>query len=483
MTRKFTHRPWYITFLVLILASTALSLFPTNQVHAQADQRCWTESECIAARKNAFPDMSNDEAKLGHYTEPEAISVCGQTKTVGLTTEKVGFCLPAGQTVTGITFGGQNRFGNIGDFIRFIYRYGILIAGILSVVMIIIAGLQWTTSGGNSATIDSAKNRISGALVGLILAVFSYSILYIVNPQLVNLRLPQIWMIKTQQITGNYCTDYKEGTKTTYYREDKKPIPPANKLKDDYKNKTVFEVDRNATKCGGSYFIEGEQGLTCSGTACGPREVCVRRRQDVVPQCSRGILSGNLSSVGEFFLDPSELIADNDIYIVAMCNNGHTEIVLGSDTEKSADGTEYYIFSENLPTDVCDDDDDVLGFYLAVEINDESGFLDNGKDDFHAIGRTPGTKTCNVNLSKFAYKAINQALTCTRDVSDKRCGCEGVADLSVTDKFQTYKDQIKKLLITKEELSGTVGNICDISVSRDEFPDLTGGNRSGECDE
>ena len=58
----------------------------------------------------------------------------------------------------------------------------------LAIVLIIVAGLQWTVSGGNPEMIKRAQKRISGALIGLALAVGSYTILYTINPELVEFR-------------------------------------------------------------------------------------------------------------------------------------------------------------------------------------------------------------------------------------------------------------------------------------------------------
>lgn len=53
----------------------------------------------------------------------------------------------------------------------------LFIIGALSVVMIIIGGLRYVISGGNSASITGAKNTILYALVGLIVAFLAYAII------------------------------------------------------------------------------------------------------------------------------------------------------------------------------------------------------------------------------------------------------------------------------------------------------------------
>ncbi|MBQ2638398.1 hypothetical protein IJF89_01835 [Candidatus Saccharibacteria bacterium] len=54
---------------------------------------------------------------------------------------------------------------------------GILyVIGILAVVMVIIGGIQYTTSGGDSAAVTKAKNTILYGIVGLVIALLAYAI-------------------------------------------------------------------------------------------------------------------------------------------------------------------------------------------------------------------------------------------------------------------------------------------------------------------
>ncbi len=73
----------------------------------------------------------------------------------------------------------------LGQFIAAVYRYALVTAGIFAVVMIIIAGIQWTISAGNQEIVTKARKKIGHALLGLFLLSISYTILYLVNPNLV----------------------------------------------------------------------------------------------------------------------------------------------------------------------------------------------------------------------------------------------------------------------------------------------------------
>ncbi len=51
------------------------------------------------------------------------------------------------------------------------------IVGILAVVMVIIGGAKYTTSGGNQQAVTSAKNTILYGIVGLMIAILAYAII------------------------------------------------------------------------------------------------------------------------------------------------------------------------------------------------------------------------------------------------------------------------------------------------------------------
>lgn len=76
----------------------------------------------------------------------------------------------------------------IGAYISAIYRYGVGVVGIVAAVVMMFGGLLWLTAGGDSGRVGEAKEWIKASLLGLILALLSYTILATVNPDLVNFR-------------------------------------------------------------------------------------------------------------------------------------------------------------------------------------------------------------------------------------------------------------------------------------------------------
>lgn len=63
----------------------------------------------------------------------------------------------------------KNSIGTITDVLLFI-------VGAIAVIMIVVGGLRYVLSGGDSNAVSSAKNTILYAVVGLIVALLAYAI-------------------------------------------------------------------------------------------------------------------------------------------------------------------------------------------------------------------------------------------------------------------------------------------------------------------
>ena len=84
------------------------------------------------------------------------------------------------------------------QYIQGLIPFILSLAAVLAVVMIVIGGIQYAISEAVDAKAD-ARDRITQAIFGLLLALLSYLILWTINPQLVNLKLD----IKSLQQTTN----------------------------------------------------------------------------------------------------------------------------------------------------------------------------------------------------------------------------------------------------------------------------------------
>ena len=56
------------------------------------------------------------------------------------------------------------------------------VVGVLAVIMVVIGGVQYTTSGGDQAAVTKAKNTILYGIVGLVIAILAYAIVnFVIN--------------------------------------------------------------------------------------------------------------------------------------------------------------------------------------------------------------------------------------------------------------------------------------------------------------
>ena len=66
-------------------------------------------------------------------------------------------------------------FGDGGVF-KTIINVLLFIVGAVSVIMLIIGGIRYTLSGGDSAAVTAAKNTILYAIIGVVVAILAYAV-------------------------------------------------------------------------------------------------------------------------------------------------------------------------------------------------------------------------------------------------------------------------------------------------------------------
>ncbi len=66
--------------------------------------------------------------------------------------------------------------GDFNSLIKNVINTILVVLGMIAVIMIVVGGIRYTTSNGESAQIASAKNTILYAVVGLVVAVLAYAI-------------------------------------------------------------------------------------------------------------------------------------------------------------------------------------------------------------------------------------------------------------------------------------------------------------------
>lgn len=333
----------YRFIILFILLGFGALLAPNAEATGQpinsSAQLCWKKSECFERRQFlSLNDLTDGELAKGFVQNKETLKACGGSTDAA--NEKIGFCLPAGGAETAVSFGGKNRFENFGEFIAFIYRYGTWAATIIAVFIVLIGGIQWMVSGGNSAMIDSAKKRIGGAIMGLILLALSYTILNTLNPYLVNFRLPNVWLVNELELSPPLCSQLRDDQKLFQIAEPGKEVTPVMR---EQAYKTARNTDKynkkpNQATCGAEYLVEGKASQSCTGTLCPDKKFTVCQQIDVSgadnvkrfkPGCSSGdiIIHFKVSSLYQKVLEaiPFSGAVTNKVKSPVWVDTGNTE--------------------------------------------------------------------------------------------------------------------------------------------------------------
>jgi len=95
--------------------------------------------------------------------------------------------------------GGQLPAGQeLPSYINYLFIFGLGAIAILALAQMMLGGLTYILAAGNVAKVEDAKETIQQALLGLGLLLVSYLLLRTINPDLVNLRNPNLAPIEFQ---------------------------------------------------------------------------------------------------------------------------------------------------------------------------------------------------------------------------------------------------------------------------------------------
>lgn len=73
------------------------------------------------------------------------------------------------------------RVDNFGNVISAVAGIAIIVAAVAAFLFLIIGGVQWITSGGDKAGMEAARNRITAAIVGLIIVASAWALMYLLG--------------------------------------------------------------------------------------------------------------------------------------------------------------------------------------------------------------------------------------------------------------------------------------------------------------
>lgn len=76
---------------------------------------------------------------------------------------------------------GQVKITEIGQLISALVGTLLIVSALLAFMYLILGGIQWITSGGDKAGMETARNKVTHAIVGLIIVGAAWAIMVLVQ--------------------------------------------------------------------------------------------------------------------------------------------------------------------------------------------------------------------------------------------------------------------------------------------------------------
>lgn len=73
------------------------------------------------------------------------------------------------------------KIGDLGSLISALVGTLLIVAALLAFFYLILGGIQWITSGGDKAGMEAARNKITHAIVGLIIVGAAWAVMLLVQ--------------------------------------------------------------------------------------------------------------------------------------------------------------------------------------------------------------------------------------------------------------------------------------------------------------
>jgi hypothetical protein len=408
-------------FLLIVLSIVCFGFLPVTvaaqDIPAIRNPVCWSKNDCENQIKNVYHGSFNPDL---NWLPGGPNGECGS----------MGACIPAGKAQLSIKIGGSSVVSNLGDYIKTVYIYLIGIGGIVAVVLILKGGFEYVSSAGSPERVTSAKSTITSALIGLFLLLGSYTMLYTINPDLLQLKLPRVFMLRTITLGTDWCKDQPsvaklalakatasdQERKLSDYKQEDFKIPVQPKEEEIKAGLSAASPPREIPICGATYFSNSGSAGTCNGHVCkdsneGKKQLCIKKSANNYA-CQAGNIGGTVTGTeglwqygGDGWL--------TEIALVAVCSDGYAIDLtarssasrINNDTDKSQN---YIIDISELESQsaatyrskICDiqasgGSRDFKGFALRVKTNGKGSTFGRGL----IIGKSSSSQ-CNTVLAQ-----------------------------------------------------------------------------------
>ncbi|MFH1412793.1 MAG: NlpC/P60 family protein [bacterium] len=226
--------------------------------------------------------------------------------------------------------------GWIGEYVKGIYQYGIMIIGIFAAVTFIIGAVIWIAAAGNPSRIGEAKSWMTSSILGLVLALSSYLLLYTINPELLILKPINLGYIERIEDPGDYESGYSYSGQSGVPYTTKKgnlPCPSATNINEYVKYlftknpPFIYEASERRANCYGNNCYLDCSSLTLHMAQClhlnSINGEGTTKNLFIDKKNNRKVIT-DFNRSPDDYLKPGDLIGHND-----GSNPGHVLIYIG----------------------------------------------------------------------------------------------------------------------------------------------------------
>ncbi len=205
----------YLSYILILIALAGIA--PITETHAAGSGTCTYTvtpvgggaSGATFTYKSAEPEIACKSRTPPGIWTPDAIN---STPYVFLAP------LPCDSSTPGCVNGKLTSFdpaqkNNLGSYLNIMIKIIIGIAAVMSVVMIVVGGVEYMTSE-LAHSKESGKDRITHAIFGLVIALGAYALLYTINPALLRSD-PEIPTVGSSSSRGTCVVQLADITEIT----------------------------------------------------------------------------------------------------------------------------------------------------------------------------------------------------------------------------------------------------------------------------
>ncbi len=163
--------------ILLLLILVAAVVFSASNASADSPENLASSRLYTIVDQETGEVVSTTSAEAIYYATTSALAADPTpvpTATTTPTTLRRGLFYPINISIP------EGFFNNISELINGVLRLVMIIAALLVFIYLLWGGIEWITSGGDKGKTESARNKITSAIIGLIIMAASWALLTIV---------------------------------------------------------------------------------------------------------------------------------------------------------------------------------------------------------------------------------------------------------------------------------------------------------------